>query len=375
MKVLFHINSLGHGGAERVVSVLSHEFTLVGHEVVIATEWEAQSEYNLDKEVKRLNAGLDATEENKGRITKIILRHTKLRKCIKEQKPDVVISFCNKANFRCSVAMLGMKIPLIVSVRNDPVKDYLPYKFSTILMEKKASGCVFQTPDAQNFFSEELKNKSQIIVNPLDEKYINSDYEYNANIWSSEDEKIIMAVGRICEQKNQLLLIKAFSKIAAKVPESKVMIFGDVQEGEYLDRVNKLIDDNGLNERITLCGLSDNIPEEIKKAYMFVLSSDYEGMPNALLEAMAIGIPCISTDCPCGGSKMMIVADDTDARNGILVPVGDEEALALKMYELLTNKDEANMLAKNAKGIRKRVLSQSVAKEWLNMIEKIVAKK
>lgn len=363
MKIVFHLNSLGRGGAERVVSILANEFATLGHDVTIATEWVSDNEYNIPKDVKRINVGLTAEDEAKGRLVKIIKRYTNLRKFAKEEAPDVLISFCNKANFRASVALLGLDTKLITSVRNDPVKDYLPYKLSTKIMIGRANGCVFQTPDAQEFFGPEFAKKSAIIMNPLSEAF-SKETEF---CYSPEREKTILTAGRISSQKNQMLLVKAFNSIKDDAPEAVLKIFGDTQEKSVRRELEQYIKENNLEERVHLMGLSENMIEELKRAYMFVLSSDYEGLPNALMEAMSLGIPCISTDCPCGGSRELI----KQGVSGILTPVGDVDALAEEMLELIQNEKEAQTLSKEAVKIKVDLQPNVIAQKWLNFIDKV----
>lgn len=131
-KILFHINSLGKGGAERVVSVLSRYFAQDGYEVVIVTLWRAGEEYALSGAVKRIDLGELSEGRRGGRRLLALRRFTDLRRVIRKERPDLVISFCVKANFRSAYAMLGMKIPLLVSVRNDPKIDYAPHMLSLI---------------------------------------------------------------------------------------------------------------------------------------------------------------------------------------------------------------------------------------------------
>ena len=173
-KVMFHINSLGKGGAERVVSLLANEFVKSGTEVVIATEWYSKEEYEVDSSVKRIHVGLSGKQENGSRIAKQWYRIWNLRKAMLQEKADVVLSFCVKANYRAMMASVGSKIPVIVSVRNDPKIDYVGKVNSLMnkLFLNKAAGCVFQTQEAKEFFDEVLQKKSIIICNPVNEKYV-----------------------------------------------------------------------------------------------------------------------------------------------------------------------------------------------------------
>lgn len=365
MKILFHINSMGRGGAERVVSILSHAFIQKGHEVILTTQWYSENEYETDKRVRRISVGLMDNDMNRNRLFKAWLRFARLRKCIREEKPDLVISFCNKANFRSAFAMFGMKVPLLISVRNDPQKDYAPYRIPTWYMERKAAGCVFQTPDAMSFFSKRLQNKSRIIFNPLSEKYLDSEDKVPH---FTIRKKEIVTVGRISRQKNQLLLLRAFHIILKKHPEYILKIYGEVQENDFYEELQKYIEKNGLQDRVIFMGVTDALREEIQNAAVFVLPSNYEGMPNALIEAMVLGLPCISTDCRCGGAALLI----QNEISGKLVPTGQVEPLQQALDDVLSNLEKAELMGKNAKKVLEKVHPDRVCNEWIKYISEIM---
>lgn len=363
--ILFHINSLGRGGAERVVSILSAEFLKRGFEVGIATEWESEKEYPLAPGIKRYNVGLSEEDEKKGRISKILRRYTNLRNLVKSIKPGTVISFCNKANFRASVALRNLPTKLIVSVRNNPAVDYAPFGLATKIMKKRADGCVFQTPDARDFFGEEFARRSTVIFNPLSDEYDEeNDFRYQTGSFMKNEIKYIFIVGRLTRQKNPILLLQAFNRLRDDLPDFGIKIYGDTQESDVVNELKTFVRDNALEDRVLFEGVSDRIIDELKKAYMFVLSSDYEGMPNALIEAMSLGLPCISTDCPCGGPAQLIV----DGENGLLVPVGDADRLADAIYKLATDAKTAERIASNAKRIKDKLAKEKIADEWIEFI-------
>lgn len=363
MKILFHLNSMGRGGTERVVSILSSAFAQMGNEVIIAVQWIADDEYEMDKRVRREFVGLDTREEKKGRVTKIWLRYVRLKHFIKKECPDIVISFCNKANFRCVFAMLGMKIPLLVSVRNDPQIDYVPYKFPTKIMEYRAAGCVFQTPDARTFFSRQLQEKSKIILNPISKQYTNL-----PEISADEREKVIVTVGRIAWQKNQMLLLKSFAAICQDFPEYVLKLYGGIEDQQCYDEMKSYVAEKGLGSRIKFMGVVEDIQEKIIRASLFVLSSNYEGMPNSLMEAMVMGVPCIATDCPCGGAAMLV----QNKISGILVPVGDEKALSEAMRFVLSDSQRAETIGNMARKLRDKVLPECICEEWKTYIDELV---
>lgn len=364
-KVLFHINSLGKGGAERVVSVLAKCFAKDDYDVTIITLWRADEEYELADKIKRINIEDAWLGKRMGRIQKAVRRLSDLRKNLQEEKPDIVISFCNKANFRSAYAMIGMKIPLLISVRNDPRKDYLPYPFFVKRMEKKAAGCVFQTTDARACFSEAFQKKSKVIWNPVDEKYLmctgNSENVGRRN-------RDIVAVGRFSVQKNHLLLLKAYNRIRERFPETTLKLFGEDNGQGIKDTLLTYVKEQGMYDCVKFMGLSSQLEKDIRNAGLFVLSSDYEGMPNVLIEAMVMGVPVISTDCPCGGPKQLI----EDGISGLLVPVGDEKKLATAMAKLLEDEILADTLGKNATNLVEKVSPQKVYEEWKKYVNDLI---
>lgn len=361
-KILFHINSLGKGGAERVVSVLSRFFLADGYEVLIVTLWRAREEYGLAEGIRRMNLGDVWEDKEPGRVRMAIRRLVDLRYIIKKENPDLVISFCNKANFRCAYAMTGMKIPLLTSVRNDPKVDYLPYKTAMRIMEKRASGCVFQTHDAMACFSDDFQKKSRVIWNPIDEKYLARKKE-NLTVRS----EYIVTVGRLSAQKNQLLLLKAFKRISDDFPKMSLKIYGEESEAGMKEILLGYVKENALDDRVKFMGQSSRLEEEIRDAALFVLSSDYEGMPNALMEAMALGLPVISTDCPCGGPQELI----EHGVSGYLISVGDEKELADAMSLILKDRELAEKLGENAGKIVDKVSPYKVYEIWKEYVESL----
>ena len=343
-KILFHINSLGKGGAERVVSLLADYFAKEGYQVKIITLWRAEEEYELSPAVTRINME-ELQRKRRGRISRAVGRLWDFRMCIRREKPDLVISFCNKANFRCAYAMLGMKIPLLVSVRNDPKVDYKPYPFATRRMERKAKGCVFQTSEAKSFFASDLQRKSRLIMNPVNPKYLSED-----NRWmDSPGKRYMITVGRLSEQKNQLLLLNAFCQIMIKFPDIHVKLYGTESNAGYQQKLIEYCRENHMEERVHFMGESDRLEKELQTAALFVLPSDYEGLPNALMEAMAMGLPVIATDCPCGGPAELI----RDGWSGILTPVGDVEKLSKAMEKLLTDRGLAAQMGEHVSCLRR----------------------
>lgn len=364
-KILIHINSLGKGGAERVASMLASCFALDGIETVVATTWQDEEEHEVHEKVRRVHAGLSQKEESYGRLRKLWLRTANLRKVVKEEQPDLVLSFCVKANYRAVQAVLDTGIPVVVSVRNDPKVDYVGRVKSIMnrVFLNRASGCVFQTEEARDFFDQVLQKKSKIICNPVDYKYLEAKRKVPA-------EKIVFA-GRLVEQKNPFLLVQAFEALREKYPSYELYLFGDNFEDDCKDRLMKYLEQPSKREvkkQIHFMGISNRLEEEMADAAMFVLPSDYEGMPNALMEAMAMGLPVISTDCPCGGSRYWI----DHGKNGLLVPVGEIKAMTEAMEYYIQHPLEAGKMGERAKERLREAEAENVCRQWREYLEEVL---
>lgn len=356
-KIMFYINAIHLGGAERVVVNLANKFVENNYEVVLVTSIYDSWEYPVDKRVKRLS--LEKEDLKQSLLIKNVSRVYKLRKICKNEKPDLLISFMAEPNFRALLATKGTKIKNLISVRNDPNKEYRnrSFRIAAKLLYPSAEGCVFQTNEAQNWFSSKIQSKSRVIMNQVDEQFYKTK---RIGIGNN-----IISCGRLVKQKNYKLLIEAFSIIAADFLDENLLIFG---EGCLKEELEELIQKKKLVSRIKLMGTSQNIPQVLSEAKIFVLSSDYEGMPNALLEAMAVGVPSISTECPCGGPKMIIKNRD----NGILVKANNTEELANAMRELLENEDFLKKIGQNAKKETEKYTVENVFKDWQNYVEDII---
>lgn len=292
MKILFTTGCMNEGGAERVVANLANAFAK-DNEVSIVITINDTSKYELNSDI--LFYSLDEDKVPKNIVLKNVKRMKKFKKIIKCFKPDIIVSFLPEPSYRALLLSFFNKIPVIVSVRNDPKVEYKSLKDKILmrLLYPLASGFVFQTKEAQEYFGSKIQSKSIVIPNPVDKRFLEKNCE-------GQRSNTIVTVGRLEEQKNHELLINAFSKITNEIPEYKLIIYG---EGSLRERLEQQIKNLKLEEKVLLPGVEKNIEEKIYNARLFVLSSNYEGMPNALMEAMALGIPSISTDCPCGRTK------------------------------------------------------------------------
>lgn len=319
------IGALTKGGAERVLVNLADYFAGKGYPVTMVTQYQKENEYPLNQKVKRVISDITPEETTKSRIVNFVRRFAKLRKIWKEEKPDVILSFIGKNNMMTILTSRFLNIPVAVSVRADPAQEY--YSAWMRLMARhlfaKANGVILQTRQCFDFFPKKVRDKAVILKNPVSPVFFRERYE-------GEREKTIVAVGRIDENKNHEMLIRAFAGIAEEFPDYKLVIYGD---GECRDRLIGMAKDLGYADRILLPGSVDHVAEAIYKTRVFVLPSNTEGVPNTLIEAMLMGLTVIATDCPCGGPADLI----EDGVNGLLTPVGDVDAMTDKLRYLIKN--------------------------------------
>lgn len=356
MKVVFYIDCMGFGGAQRVMKNLTDRFSASG-DVVMVNDYAptaSAEEYELSDRVKRICLNESCKSPDKpGNRERISL----LRKILISEKPDVAVSFLGPPNYRMLLASAGLKHKVIVSVRNDPDKEYGTgaKKALANALFRLADGVVFQTEDAASYFSESIRKKSEVIVNPVSPDF----YEKK---WNGSGKEII-AVGRLQPQKNPQLLLEAFIRIADQLPEYSLGYYGN---GELRTTLEERAKASGLSDRIRFYGIRTDIPAIMENAGMFVLCSDYEGMPNALMEAMAAGVPVIATDCPCGGPRTLIRSE----KEGRLIPVKDADSLAKAILELASDEKKRSDIGKNA-AIRALDFSPDVImKQWEAFITK-----
>lgn len=355
--ILFYINAIHDGGAERVILQLAHRFSESGYRSILVTSFvDNDFEYPIPDGVERIS--MESQEIKQSRFKRNLDRIRKLRKYCKEYNPAVLVSFMAEPNFRAICAAFGLPVKTVVSVRNDPDREYGGKlgRFIGKVMLPMADGCVFQTDDAKMWFPKKLQSKSAVIMNETTKEFFNIEYVGGNDI---------VTLGRLAGQKNHKLLIEAFASIADKYPGTDLKIYGD---GPLKESLCQLIEKMNMSERIHLMGSTKNVGEVLSTAKIFVLSSDYEGMPNALLEALTVGVPAISTDCPCGGPKALI----KNGVNGLLVKIRDKEELTAALKYMLDNGKAADEMGRKAKECAAKYHPDNIFSEWKNYIEYVI---
>lgn len=347
MKIVFYISTIRGGGAARVMTNLANTMANKGHQCILITTFRTSDEYWLDNKVIRYS--LYDKEPIGIWLFKNFGIIKKLRNLVKSERPDILISFLAEPNFRVSLSTIGIKVKTILSVRNDPNREYCG-KLRTLLAKslfRRADGVVFQTEEAKAWFPKSIQDRSRIIFNAVKEDF----YEVKL----PEERNGIVATGRLSRQKNHALLIWAYAKIVDKT-EDDLTIYGAGDASQLQDLAQNL----GIASRVHLPGQTMDVKNAIKHAKLYVMSSDFEGMPNALMEAMAMGLPCVSTDCPCGGPRALFKTN----MHHFLTPVGDVDALANRMLELLNDPMLRKEHCLRCKDAAKNFTPEIIYRQW-----------
>ena len=320
MKVLGFIGAMTADGAERVMSLLVNTLASEGHEVVLLLQSNV-IEYKLDERIKVIVVGNNGATNP---ISSFLNIYRGTREVFKQENPDVIVSFMSVVSMYACLCSIGLHIPVIVSERNTPAHEDRTKLHSVVrnLSYRLAKGAIFQTKEARDYFPRQIRVNSTIIPNPVSDDL---PYANRKNI-----EKTIVTLGRLDTQKNHKLLIEAFADFSKSHPDYQLKLYG---KGPLAEALKQQAQDMKLDGKVLFMGNQPQIHEKIRNVSMYVLSSDYEGISNALMECMAMGLPCVSTDCPCGGSRELI----QDGINGELVPVGDRKALADAMGRVADN--------------------------------------
>ncbi len=353
-KIALFISCLQKGGSERVMVNLAEYFYSKGYEVLLVTQHKKEVEYEISPEIKRVYSEPAPELLTNSRWENFKLRYNTLRNIWIENKPDLVLSFIGKNNFMAILTSLKLPHKLAVSVRGNPASEY-PGAFNRFLARilfPKADLVVLQTEESREFFSKRINKKAMVLPNPLNPIFLETKVTP-----VSGKENLIMAAGRLDENKNHAMLINAFGMIEKEFPDMKLVIYG---EGELRPELEKLVKAKGLQEKVSLPGSISNVAEKVKDARIFTLTSYTEGMPNSIMEAMALGASVVATDCPCGGPRTLI----KDGENGLLVPVGDAVALADAFRKILNDSELENKLSTNAQNIKVELHPDNVNKKW-----------
>lgn len=390
-EVVFFIDSLGGGGAERVVSVLSNDMIRKGYDVSVVMLHKREFAYSINEKVntyyaeelpvstkygKFVRKSFELWTRYRQRIYVPICRRLgfkdKLpkwneisfyfyatyampyREFLKKHKGATAFGFLIRSNIAMLMANKGTGVKTVFCERNNPVRPDMPKNIMRIRdrIYKKCDEAVFQTVEEMEYYTK-IKGKKVVIPNALKDGL--------PQRFDGERRNEIVNFCRLSKQKNIPLLIDAFELLLKHRPEYTLRVYG---KGDERDNLIRYINTKGLQDNVFLEDFAPDIHERIKDAKMFVSTSDFEGLSNTMIEAMAIGLPCVCTDCDGGGAKMMI----KDHQNGLLVPKGDLNAVYSAMKEIIENKELSEKLSLNATKIRDDLEASKIVEKWIDMI-------
>jgi GalNAc-alpha-(1->4)-GalNAc-alpha-(1->3)-diNAcBac-PP-undecaprenol alpha-1,4-N-acetyl-D-galactosaminyltransferase len=362
VKLLFFISSLSCGGAERVCVTLCNHWAEAGWEVTLAT-FDDGSEppfFPLSPRVRHVTLGLQRRSTRLVHsVVNNLRRIPRLRRFVAEERPERIMSFIEGTNVLALIAAAGTGIPVVVGERTDPAQHAIPRPWRILRRATYpwASTIVLQTRAAAAHFPASWASRIAVIPNPVPR------IAPRAPTRGTRDGGVhrIVGLGRLEKVKGFDLLIRAFTAVATTRPEWELTIFGD---GPERDALTAEIARSGLGGRISLPGYASDALAALQRADLFVLSSRYEGFPNALCEAMACGVPVISFNCPSGPAE--IVRDGVDGR---LIPAEDVDALAAAMAELTGNAEWRGAFAAQATAVSSRFSVERIAALWERVLQ------
>lgn len=395
-EIVFVIKLMLGGGAERVMTLLSDASVRQGYDTTLIITHQKKEDAvitDVNPCVKILSLPDENQSKRKytviktcislfsrlyGKFEAIILKRTPskskilkyisnnysgikwLKDYFKKHKHAAVVVFMYESSFYALHAITHHN-KLILSERGDPQQSINSRTTMAFIKEEfqKADEIVFQSPDAQKWYLENTPVKGTVIFNPirpdLPEPY------------SGDRKKRIVNFCRISSQKNLIMLVDAFALFHKDFPEYELDIIGDpVGNGAvgYFNSVKERIQYHNCEDFIHILPSRKDVHDYVKDYSMFVSSSDFEGMSNSMLEAMALGLPCVCTDCPAGGARAVI----KDGENGLLTPVGDAHALYLAMKKLIDNPELASKLSANSVKIREEQSVDKIVEKWMDII-------
>jgi GalNAc-alpha-(1->4)-GalNAc-alpha-(1->3)-diNAcBac-PP-undecaprenol alpha-1,4-N-acetyl-D-galactosaminyltransferase len=360
MKILLLVSSLGAGGAERVAATLVNSWSAHGHNVTLMPTFSERGEcfYQISAAARLVYLADLTGPLVSGRLLAYLQRLRALRRFMAEMSPDVVISFLPNVNIMVLLASRGLGLNTVVCERTDPFEMPVGRLLNVLraILYPQASRLVVQTEAVASKFRALRRPVPPVAVigNPIPEEFAAGEAPLQL---SDGVPKRLLAVGRLSEEKRFDRLIQAFASISHRHPGWTLRIVG---EGPERAKLESLVAQLCIGGRVELPGRRSDIKVEFMNADVYALTSKFEGFPNALLEAMASGLPCVATDCPSGPSEI-----SEQGRTALLVPVDDSPALECALDELMGNSVKRRELAELARlSVTERFSLEHILERW-----------
>ena len=354
MKVCFLVSNLISGGVERTVVYLSKYFANNNIDTTILSLSDEKF-YDIDTKVSYISLHIPRGYDNAlQKYARIIKRFKGIKENIKKEKYDVVFCMAPEVSRYVLPFYKKGKFKLVSSERNNPLYDNDRDKKIKKELFSMCDGIVFQTERAKQCFPEEIQKRGVVIPNA-----VGNELAYQI-VAPPNKTKRFSAIGRLTKQKDYETMLHAFALFSQKYMDYELDIYG---YGEDKEKLVALAKDLNIDKKLNFRGISQDALKEIADSAAFLLSSIYEGIPNVLLEAMAIGMPCVATDCPFGPRELI-----EDGVNGLLVPVGDADYMARAMIRMVENVDFAVNCGENARNVLKKYRIDEIAARYLDFI-------
>lgn len=333
-KVMFFLPSLGGGGAERTVIQLANSLAEQGLKIHLGV-----CDLNDDKAklLPEVNAQIQLIDLNCGRVFRAI---QPLKQLLKAVQYDAVIATQSHSNIVCAIAkrLAKSQSKLILREVSTPSKNMKltglkKFVFNRLVNWTYCSAdqvvCVSNgvLDDFKQYYNYTENNLSTIYNPVIDSSYLQKLKAPVNHRFFSQDHQVVLAVGRLTEAKNFGLLIRAFHQLHQIYPATRLIILG---EGELRAEFETLIAELNLTDVVDLPGFDPNPYAYFKYVSLFVLSSNWEGLPGVLIQALASKVKVVSTDCPSGPREIL-----ADGQFGLLVPCEDQQALSHAMHQAL----------------------------------------
>ncbi len=352
----------GERADSRVIRVLTPE----EREISVALfPWRPSGESGTGRDIGAPGNGIDryfsgvASREVRTRREGFSLRWNRLGKIWQDIKPDVILSFIGKNNFMALLTARKHQIPVVVSVRATPLEEYptIRMRVAANTLFPRAASVVLQTAGAAAFFAPRVRRRAVVLPNAVGEEFLSEKPAGEAR------EKSIVMVGRLDANKNVGMLFTCFAELRKEKTADgwRLFLYGDGEDRSKLEGEAQRLGIGGL---VSFMGQQRGIADRIRQAGIYCLLSGREGMPNALIEAMCLGIPCITTDCVVGGIAQFV----KDGENALVIPPGDEAALTEALKRLMREPALAERLGENAASLREQYRPERVYEAWERLL-------
>ncbi len=358
--IVFITKSLGFGGAAKMLAFIAESLAMRGHSVCIINMHATADVSGYERPVSERITLHTLVSEGRAKQIK------EIKKVTKDFDADIIIGFTELPNALAKITSLMLHIPSIMSERGDPKRTGVGKGFKNALVLKlinASKGGVFQTDGAKAFYGKGLQKRGIVIPNPI---FITGEVPF---VEYEKREKTVVSVGRLDNfQKRYDVMIKAFKLFSDKHPEYTLKLYG---KGNDEAKIAEWVKEMNLTDKVRFMGLTSHPMQDTCADGIFLITSDFEGISNSLLEAMAVGLPCVSTDHTPGGARLLI----SDHENGLLAPIEDAEKLAAAMCEFADSPELAKKCGENAKDVINRFAPDRIIDMWENYINSIISSK